>query len=207
MLGTKYNVSIKDYFQLKKKKEKLHDPSTDFSIIPSWNKEFVRLIGLEEVVQFRLDWPHTKNLHTATNKHKTKGRPKKFPISAVAVPATLPKDPYTCAKCNTDVSHSWKRDVNSSILCHSCFKCIWRKDHWLPSGPKETIKPSTNSFRSVLNEPMKEDAFFDPDSPVYCSSSRSSDLSFSPPGFYSDTTSNWSSSCPSDDEDSCIYIS
>ncbi|KAK3567033.1 hypothetical protein QTP86_008972 [Hemibagrus guttatus] len=32
------------------------DPTDGFSIIPSWDKEFVCLIGLENVVQFRLEW-------------------------------------------------------------------------------------------------------------------------------------------------------
>lgn len=78
------------------------------------------------------------------------------------MPATLPKDPYTCVKCNTDVSCSWKFDVNCSILCHSCVKCSWRKDHWLSSGPTETIIKSnsdnssilTSSSNAVWNEPQ-----------------------------------------------------
>ncbi|MCJ8732049.1 hypothetical protein PDJAM_G00206490 [Pangasius djambal] len=211
----------------------MQDPTNDFSIIPSWNKEFVYLVGLEEVVQFRLEWLD-KTVYTAPNKHTTRGRPKKFPIPAVE-PATLPKDPYTCVKCTTDVSCSWKLDMNSSILCHACVKCSWRKDHWLYSGPTETIIKSisdnssslTSSSKPVWNDPqsMKEAVFplqhsshsvpqacdqqvpknslssssnFHPDSPFYCSSPLSSDLS-SPPGFYSDTSSQWSCSFSSDD--------
>ncbi|XP_026792038.2 uncharacterized protein LOC113540054 isoform X2 [Pangasianodon hypophthalmus] len=215
----------------------MQDPTNDFSIIPSWNKEFVYLIGLEEVVQFRLEWLD-KTVYTAPNKHRTRGRPKKFSIPAV-VPATLPKDPFTCAKCNTDVSCSWKPDVNSSILCHACVKCSWRKDHWLSSGPTETIIKSISDNSSSLSKPvwneprsMKEAVFplqhsshsvpqecdqqvpknslssssnFHPDSPFCCSSPLSSDLS-SPPGFYSDTSSQWSSSFSSDDYP-CLYHS
>ncbi|MCI4377893.1 hypothetical protein PGIGA_G00208840 [Pangasianodon gigas] len=219
MVSNKCNISVKNYFRSKNKKKGLQDPTNDFSIIPSWNKEFVYLIGLEEVVQFRLEWLDKtqdptndfsiipswnkefvyligleevvqfrlewldKTVYTAPNKHRTRGRPKKFPIPAV-VPAALPKDPFTCVKCNTDVSCSWKPDVNSSILCHACVKCSWRKDHWLSSGPTETIIKSISDNSSSLT---------------------SSNLS-SPPGFYSDTSSQWSSSFSSEDYP-CIYHS
>lgn len=47
-------------------------PTDDFSIIPSWSKEFSCLIGLEEVVQFRLE-RLDKTVYTAANKHGTRG--------------------------------------------------------------------------------------------------------------------------------------
>ncbi|XP_053486073.1 uncharacterized protein LOC128610680 [Ictalurus furcatus] len=166
-MANECNVSLKAYFPNQNKKKRMHDPTNVFSVIPSWNREFVCLIGLEEVVLFRFE-RLDKTVFTAPNKHRTRGRPKKIPIPAV-VPATLPKDPYTCVKCNTDVSCSWKFDVNCSILCHSCVKCSWRKYHWLSSGPTETIIKSnsnnssilTSSSNAVWNEPqsLKETAF------------------------------------------------
>ncbi|XP_053351524.1 uncharacterized protein LOC128521572 [Clarias gariepinus] len=160
MEDKRFNFSLKKHLLPKNKNNHLRDPTNDFSIIPSWNKEFVCLLGLEEVVQFRLEW-QDKIVSTVPNKHRTRGRKKRFPIPSV-VPATLPKDPYTCVKCSTDVSCSWNRDGNCSVLCHTCFKCSWRKDHRLSSGPKETTdkSPILTSFSQVVsNEPqvIKED--------------------------------------------------
>ncbi|XP_027004386.1 transcriptional repressor p66-alpha-like [Tachysurus fulvidraco] len=115
MLNSKCNVYLEDC----NKKKPLQDPTNGFSIIPSWDKEFVCLIGLENVVQFRLDWLD-KAVYAASNQPRTRGKPREFR-----------KYPYTCAKCNTDVSCTWKRDVDSSILCDSCSRCHWRKAHWL----------------------------------------------------------------------------
>ncbi|KAF4089549.1 hypothetical protein AMELA_G00068030 [Ameiurus melas] len=100
----------------------MQDPTNDFCFIPSWNREFVCLIGLEEVVLFRFE-RLDKTVFTAPNKRRTKGRLKKIPIPAV-VPATLPKDPYTCVKCHTDVSCSWKLDFSSYTRVLLIPKCV-----------------------------------------------------------------------------------
>lgn len=120
--------------------------------------------------------------------------------------------------------------MNSSLLCHSCFKCSWRKDHWLFNVPRETIIKSTSdnasitsTSQAVVNVPQSlqpsshsvsqecdkhvpnnsVSSFFDcyPDSP-FCSSS---DFSSSLPGYFSDTSSHGSSSLSPDYHCSCIY--
>lgn len=134
--------------------------------------------------------------------------------------------------------------MNSNLLCNSCFKCSWKKDHWLSIKPTETInksisdnssiltascQPVWNEFQSimeavfplqnsshsipqqcdqqVLQNPLSSSSNFHPESPFYSSSSLSSDLSSSPPGHFSDASSNWRFSFSSGDHFSRVYHS
>lgn len=134
--------------------------------------------------------------------------------------------------------------MNSNLLCHSCFKCSWRKDHWISIKPTETINKSisdnlsilTTSCQPVWNEcqsiveavfplqnpshsipqgcdqqvpknPLSSSSNSHPESPFFSSSSLSSDLSSSPPGYFSDASSHWPSSFSSGDHFSRVYHS
>ncbi|XP_058251532.1 uncharacterized protein LOC131356489 [Hemibagrus wyckioides] len=222
MLAKRSKVTLEDYIRRKNKNKVSQYPTNNFSIIPSWNKEFVCLVGLENVVQFRLEWLD-KTAYSSSNQHKTSGNLRTYP--------------YTCAKCNTDVSCTWKRDVDSSILCDSCFRCCWKKDHWVFREPPETIIRSVSGSSSIFasssqpgwNEPeavfplqhssysiqqqcdqqVAKNSKLHPDSPCYCSSCLYSDLSSSPSESFSDTSFQWSSSCSSSlcDGSSPSYLS
>ncbi|KAK1786702.1 hypothetical protein P4O66_017101 [Electrophorus voltai] len=122
------------------------DPTKHLSFIPSWDKEFLYLLGLEKVVQFRGEC--LDKIIFVPDKCADKGKQKKSPS------AHSPKDPFTCAQCNTDFSSSWNQDKEGSILCWSCFQCTWRKEHWTLNGPKDYhLRPTFGNFSSPVLTP------------------------------------------------------
>nr|XP_058929738.1 transcriptional repressor p66-alpha-like [Kogia breviceps] len=74
-------------------------PAPEMNFLPSAaNNEFIYLVGLEEVVQSRLETPA--------------GR-----MSAAVV---LSREPYVCAQCKTDFTCRWREDEGGAIMCENC---------------------------------------------------------------------------------------
>ncbi|KAL6489945.1 hypothetical protein MHYP_G00002900 [Metynnis hypsauchen] len=143
--------TTRDYCGHGNKKNVKCDSSAELSFIPSLDREFQYLLGLEEVVHFRLLDKAVYNVPKTWNARGRKRKNDKKPPILYVAPSTPPKDPVICVECNTDFSCSWKQDMNGSFLCQSCFKCNWKKEHWSTSRPEETpIKTSSGIISSPI---------------------------------------------------------
>ncbi|XP_017555695.1 uncharacterized protein LOC108428859 [Pygocentrus nattereri] len=210
--------TIRDYFRQGNKKNVKCDSSAELSFIPSLDREFPYLLGLEEVVHFRLQLldKAVYNVPQMWNARGRKRRTNKKPPILYVAPSTPPKDPLICAECNTDFSCSWRQDTNGLFLCQSCFKCNWKKEHWSTSRPEETPIKSlsgisspipASSIQHVRNDPqVKQEGGLPLDNPSVSVSAKAQKLvpimsactmsphntSSSPlssPNFYSDSSS------------------
>uniref|UniRef100_A0A673K7E1 Transcriptional repressor p66-alpha-like n=1 Tax=Sinocyclocheilus rhinocerous TaxID=307959 RepID=A0A673K7E1_9TELE len=87
-------------------------PAPELNFLPSAaNNEFIYLVGLEMVVQNLLD-TLAKSKHPQTESAST--------------PA--PKEPFTCAQCQTDFTSRWRQEKSSgSILCEQCMSSNQKK--------------------------------------------------------------------------------
>ncbi|XP_049338674.1 uncharacterized protein LOC111194275 [Astyanax mexicanus] len=228
------NKLILNYFRRQNEAKVEIDPTAVLSFIPSMNKEFLSLLGLEEVVQFRLELLDKFEYNVPKRrKGKAKKKNNKSPTSAVE-PYSPPKDPLVCAQCSTDFSCSWEQDINGSFLCQSCLKCKWRKEHWCTTNlGGSAISPTSGGLNSnhilspssqpeTNNPEVQQEAAFpfiqwsassngqkrdQKDSRISVSpgSTSSSPLSFT--RFYSDPSSSLPSPSPSDPLSSPINCS
>ncbi|XP_051551295.1 transcriptional repressor p66-alpha-like isoform X2 [Myxocyprinus asiaticus] len=87
-------------------------PAPELNFLPSAaNNEFIYLVGLEMVVQNLLD-----------TLAKSKQPQAEF-VSTLA-----PKEPFTCAQCQTDFTSRWRQEKsNSSTLCEQCMSSNQKK--------------------------------------------------------------------------------
>ncbi|XP_051549979.1 GATA zinc finger domain containing 2Ab isoform X2 [Myxocyprinus asiaticus] len=87
-------------------------PAPALNFLPSAaNNEFIYLVGLEKVVQNLLD---------------TLAKSKQPQAESVSTPA--PKEPFTCAQCQTDFTSRWRQEKsNGSILCEQCMSSNQKK--------------------------------------------------------------------------------
>ncbi|XP_016092923.1 transcriptional repressor p66-alpha-like isoform X1 [Sinocyclocheilus grahami] len=87
-------------------------PAPELNFLPSAaNNEFIYLVGLETVVQNLLD-TLAKSKHPQTESAST--------------PA--PKEPFTCAQCQTDFTSRWRQEKScDSILCEQCMSSNQKK--------------------------------------------------------------------------------
>ncbi|XP_073700009.1 transcriptional repressor p66-alpha-like [Garra rufa] len=87
-------------------------PAPELNFLPSAaNNEFIYLVGLEMVVQNLLD---------------TLAKSKQPPTQSASTPA--PKEPFTCAQCQTDFTSRWRNEKSSgSILCEQCMSSKQKK--------------------------------------------------------------------------------
>ncbi|XP_023985753.2 transcriptional repressor p66-alpha-like isoform X2 [Physeter macrocephalus] len=81
-------------------------PAPEMNFLPSAaNNEFIYLVGLEEVVQNRLE--------------TQAGR-----MSAAVV---LSREPYMCAQCKTDFTCRWREEKGGAIMCENCMASNQKK--------------------------------------------------------------------------------
>ncbi|XP_068072369.1 GATA zinc finger domain containing 2Ab isoform X4 [Danio rerio] len=87
-------------------------PAPELNFLPSAaNNEFIYLVGLEMVVQNLLDT-------LAKSKHQ----------QSDSASNTAPKEPFTCAQCQTDFTSRWRQEKNNgSILCEHCMSSNQKK--------------------------------------------------------------------------------
>ncbi|XP_067271989.1 GATA zinc finger domain containing 2Ab isoform X3 [Pseudorasbora parva] len=87
-------------------------PAPELNFLPSAaNNEFIYLVGLEMVVQNLLD---------------SLAKSKQPQTESASNPA--PKEPFTCAQCQTDFTSRWRPDKsNGSILCEQCMSSNQKK--------------------------------------------------------------------------------
>ncbi|KAL1251355.1 hypothetical protein QQF64_019151 [Cirrhinus molitorella] len=87
-------------------------PAPELNFLPSAaNNEFIYLVGLEMVVQNLLD---------------TLAKSKQSQTESTSTPA--PKEPFTCAQCQTDFTSRWRHEKSSgSILCEQCMSSKQKK--------------------------------------------------------------------------------
>ncbi|KAI2650402.1 Transcriptional repressor p66-alpha [Labeo rohita] len=87
-------------------------PAPELNFLPSAaNNEFIYLVGLEMVVQNLLD---------------TLAKSKQPQTEPSSTPA--PKEPFTCAQCQTDFTSRWRHEKsNGSILCEQCMSSNQKK--------------------------------------------------------------------------------
>uniref|UniRef100_A0A671M5N1 GATA zinc finger domain containing 2Ab n=1 Tax=Sinocyclocheilus anshuiensis TaxID=1608454 RepID=A0A671M5N1_9TELE len=87
-------------------------PAPELNFLPSAaNNEFIYLVGLEMVVQNLLD-TLAKSKHPQTESAST----------------PTPKEPFTCAQCQTDFTSRWRQEKSSgSILCEQCMSSNQKK--------------------------------------------------------------------------------
>lgn len=87
-------------------------PAPELNFLPSAaNNEFIYLVGLEMVVQNLLD---------------TLAKSKQPQTESASTPS--PKEPFTCAQCQTDFTSRWRQEKsNGSILCEQCMSSNQKK--------------------------------------------------------------------------------
>ncbi|KAG7329745.1 hypothetical protein KOW79_005967 [Hemibagrus wyckioides] len=157
MLAKRSKVTLEDYIRRKNKNKVSQYPTNNFSIIPSWNKEFVCLVGLENVVQFRLEWLD-KTAYSSSNQHKTSDLNSSSSSSMTSPSSGFPLvNPNQCISQKVTKSYRMETPLAKALIKDDKVEQEMKKEieEWKMMN-KSQSKEEKNGKMAALNAPSRQ---------------------------------------------------